>query len=151
MRALPVKWLTCLAMLIHSNASSVRVLQANIATANICDVLVPYQSRVTFTVEQRAAIDREQHVKLRALANAPMPEAKTMILIMLSSGHHSFTNLSYVATRDKRGLWTVDRVGRTTYEFPEILPAIEPVTRSVLTKDVGNGLDALVADSCLYA
>lgn len=138
-------------MLIHPNTRSASALPANIKTVNTCDVLVPRQSRVSVSVEQRVAMNREQHAKLRALANAAMPEAKTIILVTLSSGHHAFTNLSYVATRDKQGLWTVDRFGRTTNELSEIIPENEPVTRSVLTRDVGKGLDGLVANSCLYA
>jgi len=145
-----VVFIACFGMAIPPTVSPASSSQAVIGSSIVCAALTPYKSRVTFTTEQRVAMAREEHAKLRALANVNLPIAKTMILIMLSSGHHTFTNLSYVATRDKRGLWTVDRVGRTTYEFPEIPPDVEPVTRSVLTKDAGKGLDALVADSCLY-
>jgi hypothetical protein len=102
-------------------------------------------------MEQRVAMAREEHANLRALVNVNLPIAKTMILIMLSSGHHTFTNLSYVATRDKHGVWTVDRVGRTTNEFPDMPPELEPATRSTLAKEVGMNLDVLVEDDCLYA
>lgn len=129
---------------------------ANISRASVispkpCAVLTPYRGRTTLTVEQRVAMAREEHEKLRALAKAQTPIAETMILIMLSSGHHTFTDISYIATRDKYGVWAINRVSRTTSEFSEIPPDLEPETRSVLSKKAGKDLDTLVADDCLYA
>lgn len=116
-----------------------------------CDILTPYRGRVTFTMEQRVAMAREEHKKLRAFANAALPVAKTMVLVMPSSGHHTFTSLSFVATRSNNGVWTVSRVGKTTNEFPDMPPQIEPMIRRTLPKDKGTELDTLVADDCLYA
>ena len=143
--------MACLALLISTTPAAASTSQPAIGSGRACDVLIPYKGRVTFTMEQRVAMAREEHAKVRALANARLPTANTMILIMFSSAHHTFTNLSYVATRDKLGVWTVDRVGRTTSEFPDTPPEVEPATRSLLTTDVGKSLDALIADDCLYA
>ena len=141
----------CFSMLVASTVNAAIVPKAGSGSSRACDVLLPYGGDVTFTMEQRVAVAREQHAKLRALANLRLPETKTMILIMLSSGHHTFTKLSYVATRDEHGIWTVDRFGRTTSEFPEMPPAVEPVTRSILSKFASKSLDTLVADDCLYS
>jgi len=146
-----VLFIACFGMVIPTTVSPASSSQPVIGSSRVCAALTPYKSRVTFTMEQRVAMAREEHAKLRALANVNLPIAKTMILIMLSSGHHTFTNLSYVATRDKHGVWTVDRVGRTTNEFPDIPPELEPATRSTLAKEVGMNLDVLVEDDCLYA
>ena len=146
-----VLFIACFGMVIPTTVSRASSSQAVIGSSRVCAALTPYKSRVTFTMEQRVAIAREKHAKLRALANVNLPIAKTMILIMLSSGHHTFTKLSYIATRDKNGVWTVDRFGRTTNEFPDIPPELEPATRSTLAKEVGMNLDVLVEDDCLYA
>ena len=139
------------ALLVAAAVSSASASEAGSRSGSACDVLLPYDGRVTITMEQRVAAAREQHARLRALANLRLPEAKTMILIMLSSGHHSFTNLSYVATRGEHGIWTVDRFGRTTSEFSDMPPDVEPVTINILSKSAGKSLDALVADDCLYS
>ncbi len=146
-----VLFIACFGMVIPTTVSRASSSQAVIGSSRVCAALTPYKSRVTFPMEQRVAIAREEHAKLRALANVNLPIAKTMILIMLSSGHHTFTKLSYIATRDKNGVWTVDRFGRTTNEFPDIPPELEPATRSTLAKEVGMNLDVLVEDDCLYA
>ena len=139
------------ALLIAAAVSSASASEAGSRFGSACDVLSPDEGRVTITMEQRVAAVREQHAKLRALANLRLPEARAMILVMLSSGHRTFTNLSYVATRDEHGIWTVDRFGRTTSEFSDTPPEVEPVTINILSESAGKSLDALVADDCLYS
>lgn len=140
----------CLALLTPIYKGAANASSSPPSRAGRCQSLPALETRMTLTLDQRISSEREKHAKLRQSSNALLPQASTMILIMLSSGHHSFTEISYIATRDKKGVWAVDRVGRTTSEFSEIAPEIEPLLQHLLTKEAGKNLDSLVADKCLY-
>jgi hypothetical protein len=143
--------LACIAILTPATAISSGRSTRSSERLTSCEALTPYHGRALPPVEEQVSKVRESHAMLREMSHAAFPSSKTTILIMLSSGHHDFTTLSYVATRDKRRQWTVDKVGRTTSELPEVPARLHTVIQRVLPADQGKLLDVLLNDRCLYA
>lgn len=103
----------------------------------------------TIAVADRVAMMRTEDSAFREELGASYPLSTAMISIMLVSAHRSTTKLSYIATRDESGLWSVSRVGQTT-ELQDSVREVEPETITTLSRERGAALDSSLADHCLY-
>lgn len=100
--------------------------------------------------EPGLAEETHKGLALRARHGVEAPTGPPMVHVHSISAHHLSYEFSTIATRDRRGIWTVSQVGEEGSALLNIETQLIAETRRVLTSPDARRLDRLLANPELY-
>jgi hypothetical protein len=99
---------------------------------------------------QRIVEARRAHASFRQEVEQPLPQADTMVLIMLERSQSEALRYSIIGTRSATGTWQINRLGKRSPNLIDARPTKFQTFDTVLQAEAGRALDRMLADPCLY-